>query len=119
MEISGLRQGFSAGPGNGVENAVFGAVQFTKSYGHNYSCLTGDVTHVTIESTVTKEVGEMDKTTDKKKKTLSQKVEEAFTQVAYAEAGELYSQRQSKKDKKKGRKAPVCVNGETSTGLCV
>jgi hypothetical protein len=53
------------------------------------------------------------------KKTISSKVEELEAQIAFAEAGELYSHKQQKSKKKKGTdEKHVCVEGETSSGLC-
>jgi hypothetical protein len=53
------------------------------------------------------------------KKPLSERFGESFVKVAFAEAGELYPRKPLKKPLRKGRvKAPVCANGETSSGLC-
>lgn len=63
----------------------------------------------------------MKKTTNNKaKKSISNKIEESLTYIAFAEAGELYSHKQQeKKRKKRTGTGPFCVNGETSSGLCV
>ena len=56
---------------------------------------------------------------NKLKKTISTKVEELEAQVAFAEAGELYPHKTQKSKKNKGAdKKHVCVEGETSSGLC-
>jgi hypothetical protein len=66
------------------------------------------------------EVGTMKKTTDKRRKSIPHKIDELFTRVAFAEAGELYCHKNQKKSsKKRNNKHPLCVNGETSSGLCV
>jgi hypothetical protein len=63
----------------------------------------------------------MKKTTDSKtKKSMYHKVEDSLTHIAFAEAGELYSHKEQEKGRKKGTgKGHVCVEGETSSGLCV
>ncbi len=63
----------------------------------------------------------MKKTTkNKTKKSISSKIGESFTYIAFAEAGELYSHKLQEKERKKGTgKGPFCVNGETSSGLCI
>jgi hypothetical protein len=59
------------------------------------------------------------KKTPEHRKTLSERVGETFAKVAFAEAGELYPRKPSKKLLRKGSaKAPVCVKGETPSGLC-
>jgi hypothetical protein len=54
----------------------------------------------------------------KKGKKIGEKLDEAFAHIAYAEAGELY-QANPRKRGKKGQEPPVCVRGETKSGLCV
>lgn len=46
----------------------------------------------------------MKKDRRKSKKPVSQKIEEAFVAVAFAEAGEIYNRKPSQKSKKKGLK---------------
>lgn len=57
---------------------------------------------------------------NKAKERVYHKIEDYEAQIAFAEAGELYS---GKKKRKKGEKGteegPVCVEGETSSGLCI
>ncbi len=58
-------------------------------------------------------------TQNKANKSISSKIEESLTHIAFAEAGELYSHKQQEKERKEGTgKGHVCVNGETSSGLC-
>lgn len=55
----------------------------------------------------------------KSEKGISVKIEEVEAHIAFAEAGELYPHRRQKSKKKKGAgKEHVCVDGETSSGLC-
>ena len=62
----------------------------------------------------------MKKTSDKRNKSVLHKIDELLIQVAFAEAGELYCHKHQKKVSKKGNnKHHYCVNGETSSGLCV
>jgi len=62
---------------------------------------------------------EMKKTNENEtKKTISSKVEDLEAQIAFAEAGELYSPNQQKSKKKGTDKENVCAEGETSSGLC-
>ena len=65
--------------------------------------------------------GEMKKTPmNKTKKSISNKIEESLTYIAFAEAGELYSHKQLEKKRKKGAgKGSFCVKGETSSGFCI
>lgn len=83
------------------------------------TCVTiiTEVTELPLEGVL--EGGEsMEKTIDKKKSSVTGRLEEEFARVAFAEAGELYSKRQhgKKGDKKHG---PVCRDGETPSGLCM
>ncbi len=56
---------------------------------------------------------------NKPRKSISSKLEEVEAQIAFAEAGELYSPNQQKKPRlRKAGDNPVCVEGETSSGLC-
>jgi hypothetical protein len=62
-------------------------------------------------------VGKSDK--NKTEKPISSKIEEVEAQIAFAEAGELYSPNQQKKTRlRKAGDNPACVDGETSSGLC-
>ena len=52
------------------------------------------------------------------KKTISTKIEDLEAHIAFAEAGELYPHKQQKSKKKGSEKEHICVDGETSSGLC-
>lgn len=57
--------------------------------------------------------------TSGKKKSLIARLEEAFLKVSFAEAGELYPEKPTERlPERDGFQAPVCVEGETPSGLC-